>query len=578
MPPASNPTLPQDARFPALRRQLLQWRARSYSYKPAAENQLAPVMASEELPLLRETVRMPWVVRFLPGYLLAQGNSLAKRGIFSLQRATFRFDAVRAYRQLFLGEVPDYVETYDDDEDFAWRRIAGPNPLSLRRAETLDELRARIAPSRRSEVEGRVRARLATASLEDEIAAGHVFYLDYRILHDALSPGAERADFIHRDTRWRRKYQPAPVVLFWENPDRATRRCDLVPLAIQVDQHDAKEPNRVWFPDDGMGWTIAKLYVETADQSFHAACGHVRRTHLTVDPFCMATYRNLARNHPLYVLLEPHLRFTLGTNKAAYNNFVDRTDAYFVFYSGTLEEQRNLVRLDGEAKAFWQLDLEEELADRGVSTQPADYPYRDDMRLYGGAIASFVREYVELYYESDAAVAADGELRAWTEELTDPARGAVRGLLPTGARHLERVDDLVRVLAQVIFIAGPGHASQHFAEMHYYRYPPAFAVSAYAPPPEDEDGDHAAHWRAMLPPIDAAALAYTYSQFGDFHFDRFGDYRRYRLGSVERSREAVRRFGETLAAIDAQIADRDGGRHRSCFFYRPSRVPNSINI
>ncbi|MAQ14053.1 MAG: hypothetical protein CMN30_04560 [Sandaracinus sp.] len=560
--------LPNDDPDPDRRRARVARRAARYDVMAASENQLAPVMSSGKLPLVSEKVRLPWVASFLPRYGLAQANRGAKKALSLLQKAVFRYDKLRSYEQLFLGPVPDFVKDFDSDVDFAWRRIAGPNPLSLTKVPDRARLEALFFDP--AAVLPRIETQLGGSTVDAEIAAGKLFFLDYRILQRSLVPAATR------DTRWRRKYLPAPVAVFWENPDPA-RGCDLVPLVIQVDQHDADPPNRVWYPTDGVGWRIGKLYVEVADENFHVAVGHVLRTHLTMDPFCMATYRNLDRSHPVHVLLEPHLRFTLGTNEAAYNNFVDRTDAYFTFYAGTLEELRKTVTLSHGENDLWQLALDEEVAARGVETGPAEYPYRDDLSLYLAPIRDFVEGYLNLFYGSDADVFADWELQAWAAELQAGDRGHVRGLFRPG-EALDSIATLARILAQVIFIAGPGHASQHFSQMQYYRYPPAFAASAYAPPPADASGDTAAHWRDMLPPFDAANLRFAYSTFGDFRFDRFGDYRRYRLGWLRAARPLVATFQASLRDIETTMEARDRDRHRDCSFYRPSRVPNSINI
>ena len=71
---------------------------------------------------------------------------------------------------------------------------------------------------------------------------------------------------------------------------------------------------------------------------------------------------------------------------------------------------------------------------------------------------------------------------------------------------------------------------------------------------------------------------FAYSTFGDFRFDRFGDYRRYRLGWLRAARPLVATFQASLRDIETTMEARDRDRHRDCSFYRPSRVPNSINI
>ena len=74
--------------------------------------------------------------RYAPAYL----NRAVKFLSFLFQRLTFRFDKVRAYRQLFVGSPPEYVDGADRDDHFAWRRIAGPNALSIKQETDLEAL------------------------------------------------------------------------------------------------------------------------------------------------------------------------------------------------------------------------------------------------------------------------------------------------------------------------------------------------------------------------------------------------------------------------------------------------------
>ncbi len=227
-----SPSLPKHARFPKLRAAYLARKRGRYGFMAASENQLDPVMSTEALPLLSETVRLPWMVKFLPGFLGAQTNRARKTLRQAVQKATRRFDKVSAYEELFEGEPPDYLDEFDSDVEFAWRRIAGPNPLSLTRAKDLGALTGRLFGDEAALVT-RIESALGGATLEGEIAAGRIFFLDYADVADSLRPRPPARRY--RDTRWRKKYLAAPVVLFWENVDRDARDCDLVPLLIQID-------------------------------------------------------------------------------------------------------------------------------------------------------------------------------------------------------------------------------------------------------------------------------------------------------------------------------------------------------
>jgi arachidonate 15-lipoxygenase len=302
----------------------------------------------------------------------------------------------------------------------------------------------------------------------------------------------------------------------------------------------------------------------------------VYRTHFVMEPFCLATARRLAFEHPVHLLLRPHTRYTLATNRSAYKDFIDRKEIYFQFYAGTLEESRQILKGSYREKKFLELELEAELASRGLSAHLGHFPYRDDARLWRVPIRDFVDAYVRAFYANDSAVTHDAALQAWAAELMDRHRGAVCGLVPDD--RLDTVGKLVDLLAQVLFIAGPGHASQHFSEMYYYRYQPAFPAAAYTPPVWHGGRANEARFRNTLPPIGPGGLQFVYSDFGDFRYDRFGDYSRYPLGRVRQAVGPISALQAQLEHVERTIDRRLAGRMLRYDFLLPSRVPNSINI
>jgi arachidonate 15-lipoxygenase len=541
-----------------------------YRYKSCGDNALAPVASADSFPLLLEAQDFAWISRFILGTARAHGNLLLKRIRFAAQTAVKSFDLLRAYERLFSGVLPDFVASSDRDEAFAYRRIAGPNALEIRRVVDLDALLAKIplCSARLDRATGR------PVDLAGAVRESRLFVVDFTRIQAALRPSARPPRT--RDSRWRRKYLPAPIAVFLEDPE-SQRRVQLLPLAIQIDQPQPNgEPNPIYYCDDGTEWKLAKLYFEVADHNSHFGCGHLYRSHFAMEPFCLATSRALDFEHPIHLLLRPHTRYTLATNRAAYRNFVDRKQIYFDFYAGTLDESRQILIESYWEKTFAELELEAELRSRGVWGHLVDYPYRDDGVLWREAIRGFVGDYVRVFYSGDAAVVDDFQLQAWAEELMDPYRAAVRGLLSDN--RLDTVAKLIDLLAQVLFIAGPGHASQHFTEMHYYRYSAAFPAAAYAPPSWKAGRANAARFRNTLPPIQPASWQFTYSTFGDFRFDRFGDYSDYPLGRVREAQSAIRGLHAALRRVQEQIERRLATRLLRYDFLLPSLVPNSINI
>jgi arachidonate 15-lipoxygenase len=547
-----------------------------YRYMPPGKNQVAPICMAESWPWLAEQYSPSWLLPFLPGYLAAQARHLRQRLRCLFQRATFRFDKTSSYARLFSGAPPRFVQEWRSMSDqqydaaFAWWRIAGANPLLLRREQDLDSLRTRIQlPVERIEASlpGRVGRRV---SLDEEARSSRLFVADFQLLLRAMQ--WERPEH-RRDSRWGAKYLPAPIGVFLA----ADTVSGLLPLAIQIDQRPPdSEHNPVYTPEEGWGWIIAKAYFEAADVTWQSGFGHVFGTHLAMEPFAMATPRQLPPQHPVRVLLEPHTRYTLTANQAAYRYLIDRRKLYNEIYSCTLEQLRQVAINAYLEHGFVDLQLEADLARRGVGEAPTRYPYRDDLRLWLEPIHDFVRAYVEACYADDAAVQSDGALQDWKEELIDPARGAVRKLVP--GDRLDSRQGLVGLLAQVLFTAGPGHAAQHFSADYYYRYTPAFPAAVYGPPPRAHDPLDFPSWLARLPAIDQASDQFRSNTFTAYRYDRFGSYGRFALGNLPQAREPIARLQAALADVERTIAGRQAMRLFPYDFVLPSRVPNSVNI
>lgn len=570
-----------------------------YEYRDAGENELDPIATAGVWPR-HQDYSLIWYARFLPGFVRSWLNHLSNWVDEKACRLGFRFDLLLAYKRLFPGGVvgrslPDFVKQADCDEAFAYRRVAGPNPLSLIRAADLQSLLDHLPDF---DVDG-VEKQLAEdprysfrGPLRDYATGGRLFFVDFSDMNSTIPIRIGKPSQWQRDSRWRAKYFATPIAAFLEieitpqgtaGPPSAKIERRLVPLAIQIEPGcRIAYPPRLPRPDQGWEWRIAKHYFESADVSFHEAIGHAYRSHLVLEPFAMATPRQLPRDHPVHTLLEPHLRFTLRSNRDAYRYSTDRKRTYARFYSGTLECQRNLMKKASRDRSFHELAIDTDLLLRGVGNTPEDYPYRDDARLWLPVIERFVQGYVDRFFESDDAVAGDPNLQDWVEELRDPNRGALSGVVP--GDRLDSRRKLVDLLTQVLFIAGPGHAAQHYSSAYYYRYSPAFPAAAWSSPPvEPKIGSQArneyrASYDAALPPIGAARLQFTYSSFLDFRYDTFGDYRKYALGRSKEAAGLIDSLQDDLLGIEREIETREARRPLVYNFLRPSKVPNSVTI
>jgi arachidonate 15-lipoxygenase len=462
-------------------------------------------------------------------------------------------------------ELADAVEISDDALARGW--LDGPNPLVLRRLSRLEDL----APLEPMTQLGVTEALGGTAAIAQALAQGTLYAVDYALLGRALVNATTRG----RDARWRDKYLPSPFVLLRAS-EAEGRETKLELVAIRIDQAEAAGHNPVYLPSHGPSkWKLAKVYVLVADFNYQAVSSHLYRHHFLMEPIALATRRQLAKEHPLRVLLEPHLSYTHPLNRAAARLLMQSGSIFDQVYAGRLVETRNIMRETERSLGFRQQALEADIAERGVSEHPVDYPWRDDARLWNAAIDRFVKGYVETYYDSEPRLESDRELSAWISELRDPARGAIRELLP--AERLDR-DGLIGLLTQILFMAGPGHAAIHYPQTDYFTFAPSFPASAYLPPPSEGEIVDDARIEATLPPFGRAVGQFLQNQIAYYRLDRFGDYRGHDLGRCAKTAELVHALNDDLRAIEATIEARNRARPRRYTYLLPSLVPNSINI
>jgi len=151
------------------------------------------------------------------------------------------------------GPKGDMCRSVEDDVDFGRFFLMGHHPLMLRRITQLPN----NLPVNDATFEGYLNR---SADLAEEIAIGHVYLADYRILMDIPC--------VHHDTDHR--YLVAPLVLFF-----VREFGDLIPLCIQLGQEPGPD-NPIWTPrDNPEDWILAKLWVRCADYHYHFAITHL---------------------------------------------------------------------------------------------------------------------------------------------------------------------------------------------------------------------------------------------------------------------------------------------------------------
>jgi len=487
-------------------------------------------------------------------------------------------------------ELGDKQLPWDQDWYFGYMQIAGFNTTLLARVTAaaggssktiaLTDLLAKfpVDDATLQRVSGDPSATLASAA-----EASRLYVCDYTMFDGA------HGDRLHG----RQRFVAAPIALFYWNPspppgfppDGAMQ-----PVAIQLGQtHDpARFP--VFTPQDGAQWVQAKYYAQWAQAVQHEAVAHFGACHAYADAIVVATHRRLPATHPLFVLLTPHFRFTIAINDSALHSLIVPGGTVASVLSPTIGDTFALIKDAHMARRFDADSPPDVFSHRGVDAEHLpEFPFRDDTLLIWAALERWVRRYLRVYYPSDAEVVGDDELQGWVEELAAPDRAALRGLdgLERGGSpeaptwRITSFDYLVRLVAQIIYLGGPQHASVNYAQFPLMTYIPSVSGSLYAPPPTASDDDPADTLRAM-PPLDVAlyqlSFAYLLSSVQYDNFGHYSDNPRAPYFADVRVREAEADFKADLCAIEQTIRARNKQRPMPYPYQLPSHIPNSISI
>lgn len=465
---------------------------------------------------------------------------------------------IKEYNDLFwIISLPKISQNFTTNSEFARLRVAGFNPVTIQRIKTLD--------AKFPLTEDQFQTVLAGDSLAEAGVQGRLYLADYAEL-TAIAGGTF--------PKGAQKYINAPLALFAVPKGQQS----LTPIAIQLGQDPSAYPIFVCQADDEPNWLLAKTVVQIADANYHELISHLGRTHLFIEPFAIATNRQLASNHPLYILLKPHFQGTLAINNAAQSGLISAGGTVDSLLAGTIASSRTLSAQSVENYNFNEAMLPVALKKRGVDdvNMLPDYPYRDDALLVWGAIATWVKNYLSIYYFSDTDVLRDSELQAWAKEITSVDGGRVKSFGQNG--QIQTFDYLVDAVTLLIFTSSAQHAAVNFPQGDLMDYTPAIPLAGYTPAPTATTGATEADFFAMLPSIDQAKSQLTmtyilgsvyYTTLGDYGSDYFND---------DRLQQPLRDFQDGLKAIESTIKSRNETRVADYNYLKPSRIPQSINI
>jgi arachidonate 15-lipoxygenase len=466
-----------------------------------------------------------------------------------------------AEHALLCGELPrtESVSRWDDDAFFARQRIASDCnglltlvterdwPLLKQRIPLSEDLYAKVVPG---------------DSLSSAVDEHRLLVCDLSIL-DGIDPGYYG--------EWRR-WLPAPIALFALERDR----CTLRPVAIQCAQTPGVD-NPILTPLDDVAWRMARACYNGAESTYHGVVEHGAHCHLMMGAIAVATHRCLARNHPVRVLLTPHLEMTMAIARATGDLYVP----------GGRTPSLQSISVDGIAKLtercwqqfnWYECSLDRHFGHRGLASSEVmkEMPVRDDLALYVPVIREFVQTYVHLYYPGDADVYGDAELQQWVRTVQDrkgadiPSFGAIKS-------RVDILSDLIDTLASIIWRTGPWHAVVNYPVYDTTAFAPAYPSALFAPPPRlshkrEED------LLSLLPPEAVVrGLFVDLVQVSNLRINRLGHYGPECFEDA-RVHGLLDRFQLDLDGVARRIAERNRFRAIPYPFLDPALVPASIHI
>ncbi|KAG5541454.1 hypothetical protein RHGRI_021320 [Rhododendron griersonianum] len=419
-------------------------------------------------------------------------ESITKEIPFPILKEILRTDGERPFHfpmpQVIKGMIKFLSKdksAWSTDEEFAREMLAGLNPVVIRLLQVNKNFLVEFPPNSKlnpkayndeasSKTKDCIEKNLEGLTLEEALKCNKLFALDY---HDVLMP------YLSRINSTSTKTYATRTLLFLKNDGT------LKPLAIELslphpDGDQLGEVSEVYTPAEhgaeGTIWQLAKAYVAVNDSGYHQLICHWLHTHAVIEPFVIATNRQLSVLHPIHKLLHPHFRDTMNINALARQTLIN---------SGGLLERTVFpakYAMEWSAVAYknWvfpEQALPADLIKRGVAVEDPkypngvrllikDYPYAVDGLEIWSAIKKWVEEYCSLYYSSDDMVEKDSELQLWWNEIREKGHGDKKNA--SWWPEMQNLKELVETCTTIIWIASALHAAVNFGQYPYGGYIP----------------------------------------------------------------------------------------------------------
>ncbi|KAI3910908.1 hypothetical protein MKW98_022595, partial [Papaver atlanticum] len=400
-------------------------------------------------------------------------NSLSSSGGLELFKEIFRSDCEMPFKY----PKPDVIQVdelaWRSDEEYAREMLAGVNPAAiclLQEFPPTSKLDPEVYGDHTSSItKEHIEKNLNGLTITEALEKKKLFILDH---HEEIIP------YLNRINSTSSKCYATRTVLILQEDGT------LKPLAIELslvhpDGEIHGAVNKVITPSqegvEGSIWQLAKAYAAVNDSGCHQLISHWLYTHAVIEPFIIATNRQLSVFHPIYKLLQPHFRDMMNINALGRLLLVSEGGAIerFVFPAKYAMEFSSLAY---KQWVFTDSALPEDLIKRGIAVRDPSKPHglrlliEDYPLAVGGlevwsAIDDWVREYCSIYYSTDELVHCDIELQSWWEELRTQGHGDLKD--EAWWPKMQTLEELTQSCTTIIWLASVYHAAVNFGQYPY---------------------------------------------------------------------------------------------------------------
>ncbi|XP_057818016.2 linoleate 13S-lipoxygenase 3-1, chloroplastic isoform X2 [Cryptomeria japonica] len=384
--------------------------------------------------------------------------------------------------QLLRYETPSIISrdrfAWLRDNEFARQVLAGVNPVNIERLKEfpiVSKLDPAIYGSPESAIKAEhIEAELRGMSVKQALEEKKLFILDY---HDTYMPFVGKINSLEG----RKVYASRTLFLL---TDHGTLEPIIIELSLPPTMPGGQSKRVFTHGHDSTSywlWKLAKAHVASNDAGIHQLVNHWLRTHACMEPYIIAAHRQLSFMHPIFKLLQPHMRYTMEINALARQSLINGGGVIEAcFTPGKYSMEMSAYAYDKQ----WRFDMEALPADlirRGMAfvdpTKPnglrlviEDYPYAADGLLIWSAIKEWVEDYISIYYSEPNSIPSDIELQAWWNEAVNKGHYDKRNA--TWWPKLKTKEDLAGVLTTIIWVASGQHAALNFGQYPYGGYVP----------------------------------------------------------------------------------------------------------